>query len=406
MMIYQPLKQLQSDPGNTKKAIEIEDSIYDSNPTVQNYLKDIAKIVTLLDLNNYEIAQYAAIFRQRVQLGVYKASELGFLTFEELFPTQYNDSKVKEIYNRDIDLFVNKNIHKIYNYNFPTKKIYTATKNIMFTNLKKLKLPCSKDKLSYFENNLYDLYIYEDQGQLYCLSVKNLIDKLDSGKPLINHYTEKPLKKEDIEIIKSIQLKQQEDKVELIDIVPEDTDITEEEQAYYYNLGAQDAAKRQFRDVRNVKARTYYKKGYDLAKRNLDKLFDDDYKLLEKDYTDKEIEEIMNRQKIENKWRREELGIKTYKQANKDFEKYVDNLAQDESEPESVGGESVGSDESDDESVGSDESGGESVGEWDKRMLAQQTREKDGEEASICQRTGGYKCMKETIKVVLILMMS
>ena len=113
----------------------------------------------------------------------------------------------------------------------------------------------------------------------------------------------------------------------------------------------------------------------------------------------------MNRQKIENKWRREELGIKTYKQANKDFEKYVDSLAKDESEPESVAGESVGSDESEGESVGSDESGGESVGEWDKQMLAQQTREKDGEEASIVSGPG-YKCMKETIKVVLILMMS
>ena len=352
-------KQLKSDPENARKANEIEEAIYITNPTVENYFKDIAKIVTLLDLNNYEIAQYAAVFRQRVQLGIYKTSELGFLTFEELFPIQYNDGKVKEIYNRDTELFVNKNIHRIYHFNFPTKKIYTATKNIMFTNLKKLKLPCSKDKLSYFENNLYDLYIYEDQGQLYCLSVRKLIENLDSGKPLINHYTGKSLKKEDIEIIKSIQLKQQEDKVELIDIVPENTDITEEEQAYYYNLGAQDAAKRQFRDVRNVKARTYYKKGYDLAKRNLDKLFDDDSQELEKDYTNEEIDEIMNRQKIEKKWHREELGIKSYEQANEDFDKYIDKLAQRGEESKSAADESDESDESDvGEGISDDVSGG------------------------------------------------
>ena len=92
-------------------------------------------------------------------------------------------------------VYVTKSVVTIYRYEFPTKKIYIATQNMMTANIKKLKLPCAKDKLEYFENNLFDLYIYEENNKLYCLSIKKIMQDITSQKTPLNPYTNKKFKK-------------------------------------------------------------------------------------------------------------------------------------------------------------------------------------------------------------------
>ena len=135
--------RLKPDPRNLEKAQKIEEEIFNKNPTVEDYYKNIGKIVVLLDILDYESARYSIIFRQRMQLNIYQPEDIMSLTFDELFPTESDNDKLKEIFQKDIDSYVSKKIIKIYQYEFPTDKIYTATKNMMTANIKKLKLPCS-----------------------------------------------------------------------------------------------------------------------------------------------------------------------------------------------------------------------------------------------------------------------
>ena len=95
--------RLKPDPRNLEKAQKIEEAIFNTNPTVEEYYKHVGKIIVLLDILNYESAKYSIVFRQRMQMNIYKPADILLLTFDELFPTEADNDDLKKIFEKDID---------------------------------------------------------------------------------------------------------------------------------------------------------------------------------------------------------------------------------------------------------------------------------------------------------------